>query len=77
LPEVGLLQALAVDLRYASNSDGLVARRWLTCRLAWLRHSRRLVVGVWLPWYGERWLSIPLWQRHQDRCPGNPNVGNI
>jgi hypothetical protein len=60
LPEAGRLQALAVDLRYTSHAQGLTPRRWPTCKTAWLRASGRLVVALWLPWLGERWLSIPL-----------------
>jgi len=63
LPEAGLLQALAVDLRHTGNPDGLAPRRWPTCKAAWLRESRRLIVAVRLPWLGERWLSIPLGRR--------------
>jgi len=64
LPEPGRLQALAVDLRYASNPGGLALRRGPTCRAAWLHQSRRLIVAVRLPWLGEHWLSIPLgWRR--------------
>jgi hypothetical protein len=63
LPEAGRLQALAVDLRYAGNADGLLPRRWSTCKTAWLPQSRRLIVAVWLPWHGEYWLSIPLGPR--------------
>jgi hypothetical protein len=66
LPEAGRLHALAVDLRYAGNPDGLVPRRWPTYRTAWLHQSRRLIVAVWLPWLGEHWLSIPLGRRQQD-----------
>jgi hypothetical protein len=60
LPEAGRLQAMAVDLRYAGNREGLVRRRGPTCRAAWLHRSRRVVLAVWLPWMGEYWLSIPL-----------------
>jgi hypothetical protein len=60
LPDAGRLQALAVDLRYAANLDGLAPRRAPSCRAAWLHQSRRLIVAVRLPWLGERWLSIPL-----------------
>lgn len=67
LPEAGRLQALAVDLRYANNPDGLALRRGPTCRAAWLRRSRRLILAVRLPWLGEHWLSIPLGRgRHSD-----------
>jgi hypothetical protein len=65
LPEAGRLQALAVDLRYVGNPDGLALRKGLTCRAAWLRQARRLIVAVRLPWLGEFWLTIPLgWRRH-------------
>ena len=60
LPEAGFLQSLAVDLRYARKSDGLVIRKWPTCKTAWLPLSRRLVMAARLPWLGERWLSIRL-----------------
>jgi hypothetical protein len=60
LPEAGRLQALAFDLRYAAKADGLVSRKWPTCKTAWLPHSRRLIVAVRLPWLGEYWLRIPL-----------------
>jgi hypothetical protein len=63
LPEAGRLQALAVDLRYTGNSDGLVPRRWPTWRLTWLPQSRRLIAAVWLPWLGQHWLSIRLGRR--------------
>jgi hypothetical protein len=66
LPEAGRLQALAVDLRYTANPDGLVPRRWPTCKAAWLHQSRRLIVAVWLPWLGEHWLTIPLGRCQND-----------
>lgn len=66
LPESGRLQELAVDLRYTGNPDGLVPRRTPACRAAWLRRSRRLIMAVWLPWLGERWVSIPLGRRQRD-----------
>jgi hypothetical protein len=59
LPEAGRRQALAVDLRYSVGANGLVPRRWPTCKVAWLRQSRRLIVAAWLPWPGEYWLSLP------------------
>jgi hypothetical protein len=68
LPEAGLLEALAVDLRYTGNPDGLAPRRWPTCKAAWLHESRRLIVAITLPWLGEHWLSIPLGRR-QDGDP--------
>jgi hypothetical protein len=69
LPEAGLLQALAVDLRHTGTPDGLAPRRWPTCKAAWLHESRRLIIAVRLPWLGERWLSIPLGRRQRDVKP--------
>jgi hypothetical protein len=63
LPDAGRIEILAVDLRYVGNPEGLRRRRWPTCRAAWLRQSRRLIVAVWLPWLGQHWLSIPLGRR--------------
>lgn len=60
LPQAGRLQALAVDLRYSEDRDGLVPRRWPACRFAWLGQPRRLIVAVWLPRLGEYRLTIPL-----------------
>ena len=53
-------RALAVDLRFKSTGRGLVARRLPSCRMAWLRKTRRLVVGIWIPVFGESWFSISL-----------------
>ena len=66
LPQSGRLQALAVDLRYIASPDGLGVRRGPACKAAWLHQSRRLIVAVWLPWFGERWLSIPLGRGQYD-----------
>jgi hypothetical protein len=66
LPEAGRLPALAVDLRYVASPDGLAVRRGPACKAAWLHQSRRLIVAVWLPWFGERWLSIPVGRRQHD-----------
>ena len=66
LPQSGRLQALAVDLRYIGSPDGLGVRRGPACKAAWLHQSRRLIVAVWLPWFGERWLSIPLGRGQYD-----------
>jgi hypothetical protein len=60
LPEAGRLQALAVDLRFAEGPNGLAPRRWPALKIALLRNPRRLVIGLRLPWLGERWLSFPL-----------------
>jgi hypothetical protein len=73
LPEAGRLQALLVDLRYAAGLDGLVPRRWPSCRIAWLRRSRRLLVAVCLPWLGVRRLSIPLGRRR----PAEPSAPHL
>jgi hypothetical protein len=66
LPESGRLQALTVDMRYAGGPDGLVPRKWPSCKVAWLQQSLRLIVVVWLPWLGEHWLSIPLGRRRHE-----------
>jgi hypothetical protein len=69
LPEAGLIEALAVDLRYGGTQGGLLLRRRPACRAAWLPESRRLMVGIRLPWLGERWLSIPFrWRRLARGC---------
>ena len=61
LPETAILQKLAVDLRYAATTDGLVSRRWPALKSALLNNPRRLIVGLRVPWLGQRWLSIPWW----------------
>ena len=53
------LQAMAVDLRHARTANGLVPRRGASLRIARLGNPRRLVVGLRLPWLGERWLQLP------------------
>jgi hypothetical protein len=60
LPDAGLLEAMALDLRYRATAQGLVARRLLGFQIAWLPKSRRLVVALWLPLLGEHWLRLPL-----------------
>jgi hypothetical protein len=60
LPEAGRLQALVVDLRYTTTAGGLRPRRWPSLKAALLHGPRRLVVGLRLPWLGERWLTLPL-----------------
>lgn len=62
LPEAARVQALAVDLEFASTEAGLVPRRGVTIKAAWLRQPRRLVLAVRLPWLGERWLVVPFWR---------------
>jgi hypothetical protein len=62
LPESGQLQALAFDLRFTHNSNGLVCRRRPAFRVAWLRRSRRLIVGVRFPWFGVHFFPLfPKW----------------
>jgi hypothetical protein len=67
LPDAGRLQAMAIDLRYTSSPDGLIPRRWPTCRAAWFWQPRRLIVAIWLPWLGEHWLTIQLGRRRHDK----------
>jgi hypothetical protein len=59
LPDAGRLEALLVDLRYLRRLDGLVPRRGVAVRAAWLRQDRRVVLGVRLPGLGVRWLALP------------------
>ncbi len=60
LPEAGRVEAAAVDLRFVSRPAGLFPRRGWACTAAFLKESRRLLLGFRLPYLGERWLSIPL-----------------
>ena len=60
LPEPATLQVLAVDLRYARSTEGLLPRRTPAFRMAFLRGSRCLVVALRWPRLGEHWLRIPL-----------------
>jgi hypothetical protein len=59
LPEAVLRQALAVDLRWAWQQEGLVPRRGLSGVQAVLPTSHRRLIGV--RWAGlfERWFSWP------------------
>jgi hypothetical protein len=59
LPDEARLQVLAVDLEYAGSADGLVPRRGPAIQAAWLRGSRRLILGVRLPWLGIYWCRSP------------------
>jgi hypothetical protein len=55
------LQAMAVDLRRATvTAAGLERRRFPVFKAALFHNPRRLIVGLGLPWLGERWLTIPL-----------------
>jgi hypothetical protein len=58
LGERGRLEAMAVDLRYAARSDGLVPRKAPAVRMMMLSRPRRLVAACRLPWIGERWFVI-------------------
>jgi hypothetical protein len=60
LPAAVRLHLLAVELRYAVRSDGLVPRRGPALKAVLLRQPRRLVIAVRMPWLGERWFTIPL-----------------
>src|SRR5262249_38010118 len=60
LPDEARLEVLAVDLRFRSTKRGLRPRRVPALRFAWLRQSRRLVLGVCGRWLGMRWLSLRL-----------------
>src|SRR5262249_47592483 len=58
LPEEARLELMAVDLSYVSTNRGLLPRRGFTMRIAVLRRACRLVLGIRMPWFGVRWLSI-------------------
>jgi hypothetical protein len=60
LPEALREQVMVVDLRYVGSADGLRPRRGPCARVALLRQPRRLLLGVYLPWLGARWLVIPV-----------------
>lgn len=68
LPDVGRLQALAVDLRYSLTGHGLVPRRWPCLRIVWLREARRLILAFGLPWLGEYLLTLPLGRLYSRRA---------
>jgi len=57
----GRLEALRIDLEYATIPGGLVRRRGPALRLALAREPRRLVVGIRLPGLGPRALVLPWW----------------
>ena len=67
LPESGRLQALAFDLRFAQTAVGSLHRRRIAVKTCLLCNPRRLVVGLRLPWLGERWLTIPLGRQFQKK----------
>jgi hypothetical protein len=60
LPDAGRLEAVAVDLRYLPWKGGLVPRRGIALAWTQLREPRRVVVGLRLPWLGERWFTLRL-----------------
>jgi hypothetical protein len=55
LAEEGRLEALKVDLRYATVHDGLVTRRLPSVRTGWSPRRFGLVMAVRIPWLGEYW----------------------
>jgi hypothetical protein len=63
LPDEGRLEALRVDLHHVPCAGGLVPRRGVVLKAAWLRRARRLVLAVRLPWLGAWWWSLPLGRR--------------
>ena len=62
LSDSARLELMAVDLRYrsAGREGGLVTRHGFVAKMAILRTARRGVLAVRLPYFGERWLSLPL-----------------
>jgi len=60
LPEEARLELTAVDLHYTSTKRGMLPRHGFALRAALLRRPRGLVLGIRLPWFGVRWLSIAL-----------------
>ena len=60
LPEESRLEVMAVDLSYVSTIRGLLPRGGFALRVALLRCAARLVLGIRVPWFGVRWLSISL-----------------
>jgi hypothetical protein len=57
------LEALSVDLRYASRPTGLVRRRGPALAIALLRHPRRLILAIGWPGRRIRRMVIPLGRR--------------
>lgn len=60
LPAAARLELLRVDLRYRKTKEGLEPRRGPALRVALLPDPRRLMVGLRLPWIGERWFCLLL-----------------
>jgi hypothetical protein len=77
LSEQGRLETLAVELRYTHKGGVLVRRRGPALLMAALSNPRRLVLFFRLPWIGERWLSLRLWDRQPLRlCAAGSQPGN-
>jgi hypothetical protein len=60
LPDAGRLEFLVIQLRYRPSRDGLVHRRGPAIAFRLLRQPRRLVVGIRLPFIGQRLLRLRL-----------------
>lgn len=60
LPEEGVLEALAVDLRYVTGEDGLSPRRRPIVRGVLLECPRRWIVAMRLSRRREFWVSVLL-----------------
>jgi hypothetical protein len=54
------LAVLGVDMHQRRTAMGLVPRRGVVLKWAWLWEARRLVIGVRLPWLGVWVLAVPL-----------------
>ncbi|SIO13174.1 hypothetical protein SAMN05444166_2620 [Singulisphaera sp. GP187] len=63
LSDLARLEALSVDLHYASRSVGLVARRGPSLAIALLRHPRRLILAARWPGLRARRIAVPLGRR--------------
>jgi hypothetical protein len=68
LSEQGRLETLAVDLRYTNKGGVLVPRKGPALLTAVLGNPRRRVLLLRLPWIGDRWLSLHLWDRQPLRA---------
>jgi hypothetical protein len=59
LPDAGRLEALGVDLRFATVAGSLVPRRGPAIGWTTLPERRRLVVAIRCWGLGERWITVP------------------
>jgi len=59
LPDAGRMEAHLVDLHYKRLPHGLMPRRGPAMRMVRLRNSRRICIGVRLPWWGVGQLFLP------------------